>query len=348
MRVRINEVRPLSGITLSAICQVLHTIGLFIMISMLSQEQSIARGRTVEELNKKLIYIASEEIGSKANLDIIPVLYTNDFVRHNLTDSSHTNGLDEFRDQIAHLREGFPDWAEEIKLIVAENDMVATWLVASGTNTGSFLGNSPTGRKTVNNVMSFYRIAGGKFAEQWLLPDRFTMNSNLGMIPGEEAVEIRDEDVWQTLNIAVGLDSDELQHNKDLALLANELVWTDGNFETLEDMFSHDFVQHFLPFGTRTDGLESLREQCTAHRNAFPDWAEAVNLVVAEGDYVFLQFTSTGTNTGSFLGKPPTERPIHINEVTIFRIAAGKIAEQWLLPDILSLNQQLGFTRSGN
>jgi steroid delta-isomerase-like uncharacterized protein len=196
--------------------------------------------------------------------------------------------------------------------------------------------------------VSFFRVADGKIVEQWLLPDLYSMNSHLGLIPGENAAEITDEDAWQALTIDAEIDSVKLQRNKDLALLANEEVWTNGNFETLEEMFSNDFVQHFLPFGTRTDGLESFREQCTAHRNAFPDWAEVVNLVVAEGDYVFLQFTSTGTNTGSFQGKPPTGKPIRINEVTIFRIADGKIAEQWLLPDILSLNQQLESAPSDN
>ena len=82
------------------------------------------------------------------------------------------------------------------------------------------------------------------------------------------------------------------------------------------------------------------------HRAAFPDWKEVVNLVAAEGDYVALQYTSTGTNTGSFLGNPPTGKKIRINEMTIFRIVEGKIVEQWLLPDILSLNQQLGINMS--
>ena len=137
-----------------------------------------------------------------------------------------------------------------------------------------------------------------------------------------------------------------MHNNKELALKVNEEVWNRGNFENLEEMFAREFVQHFLPFGTHTTGLEEFRRRSMKHRAAFPDWKEVVNLVAAEGDYVTLQYTSTGTNTGSFLGNPPTGKKIRINEMTIFRIVEGKIIEQWLLPDILSLNQQLGINMS--
>jgi predicted ester cyclase len=317
------------------------------MIFSLTSDRGFAQGKTVEKYNKDLINLESVEIGNKGNLDKIPELFTEDFVRHFLPNNSQTNGLAEFRSQMGHLHEAFPDWAEEIKLIVAEQDLVAIWFTASGTNTGSFFGNPPTGKKTANNVMSFFRIADNKIAEQWLLPDLFSMNSQLGLIPGKEASEICDDSLVLAQKVVVGMNPDDIQRNKKLALLANEQVWTLGNFNTLEEMFTGDFVQHFLPLGTSTKGLDDFRERTIAHREAFPDWTEVVNLIVAEGDYVFIQFTSTGINTGSFLGNPPTGKKIQINEMTIFRIVDDKIAEQWLLPDVLSLNQQLGFISSG-
>ncbi len=139
------------------------------------------------------------------------------------------------------------------------------------------------------------------------------------------------------------MGSADVNRNKELALSANEEIWNRGNFDILEEMFSEDFVEHFLPFGTRTEGLEALRVNLMAHREAFPDWKEVVDLIVSEGDYVVLQFTSTGTNMGSFMGRPATGKKIHISEVTILKIIDHKIVEQWLLPDIMSLYQQLGF-----
>jgi len=131
--------------------------------------------------------------------------------------------------------------------------------------------------------------------------------------------------------------------NKELIHRMNDEVWTKGDLEIMDQLFSIDFVQHFLPVGVETKGLVKFRESVRNHRQAFPEWTEKIELIVAEGEFVATHFTSTGTNTGSFLGKPPTEKQIYINEMSIYRIVDGKIAEQWLIPDLLSLNQQLGF-----
>ncbi len=133
------------------------------------------------------------------------------------------------------------------------------------------------------------------------------------------------------------------ERNKELIHRMNDEVWTKGNLEIMDQLFSTDFVQHFLPVGSETKGLVKFRESVRNHRQAFPDWAEEIKQIVAEGDLVATHFTSTGTNTGSFLGNPPTGKQIHINEMSFYRIVDGKIVEQWLIPDLLNLNQQLGF-----
>jgi len=130
--------------------------------------------------------------------------------------------------------------------------------------------------------------------------------------------------------------------NKELVHRMNEEVWNKGNLEILDELFSPDFVQHFLPIGSETRGLDQYRDRTGSHRKAFPDWAEQIKLIVAEGDLVATHFTSTGTNDGSFLGNPPTGKQIHIDEMSIYRVVDGKIVEQWLIPDLLSLSQQLG------
>lgn len=130
--------------------------------------------------------------------------------------------------------------------------------------------------------------------------------------------------------------------NKALVVRMNEEVWNEGNLENLEEMFSADVVEHFLPDGSGTRGLDALREHIRDHRRAFPDWREKINHIVADGNFIAIQYTSTGTNEGDFLGNPATGRQICINEMCIFRVEDGKIAELWLLPDLLSLKEQLG------
>jgi len=132
------------------------------------------------------------------------------------------------------------------------------------------------------------------------------------------------------------------ERNKELIHRYNEEIWNKGNLEKMDELCSADFVRHFVPDSSIIKGLDELRESVRNHRQAFPDWAEEIKQIVAEGDLVATHFTSTGTNTGSFLGNPPTGKQIHINEMSTYRIVDGKIVEQWLLPDLLSLSQQLG------
>jgi len=134
-----------------------------------------------------------------------------------------------------------------------------------------------------------------------------------------------------------------LDRNKELVRRMDKEVWNKGNLEILDELYSPNFVWHFLPTGSATVGLESLREEVRNHRKAFPDWTEEIKHIIAEGDLVVIHFVSKGTNEGSFMGNPPTGKLVQINEMSIFRIEDGKIAEQWLIPDLLSLNQQLGF-----
>ena len=139
-----------------------------------------------------------------------------------------------------------------------------------------------------------------------------------------------------------------LERNKELVRRMGEEVWNKGNLEIMDELYTPDVARHFLPTGSVTIGLDSLREHVRRHREAFPDWAEEIKHIVAEGDLVAIHFVSTGTNEGSFLGKPATGKRIQINEMSIFRIADGRIAEQWLIPDLSSLNRQLGFAPGSN
>ncbi len=133
-----------------------------------------------------------------------------------------------------------------------------------------------------------------------------------------------------------------LERNKELVRRVSEEVWNQGNYEIIDELYSADIVRHFLPDDSEIKGLDILRDCIRNHRKAFPDWTEKIELIVAEGDLVLIHFTSTGTNKGCLHGNPATGTHIHTNYMSIYRIVDAKIVEQWLLPDLLSLNQQLG------
>ncbi len=136
---------------------------------------------------------------------------------------------------------------------------------------------------------------------------------------------------------------DALQRNKNVVRRSNEEIWSKGNLKLIDDLYTEDFVCHFL-VGPEWQGREGLKEQVTAHRTSFPDWNEKVLRLIAEDNFVVVHFSSSGTNMGEFEGNAPTGKQAHIHEIAIFRMEDGKIAEQWGFPDIQGLSQQLGIT----
>ena len=56
---------------------------------------------------------------------------------------------------------------------------------------------------------------------------------------------------------------------------------------------------------------------------------------------VSLRGEQAGTQLGEFAGIAPTGKKITIEEFHIFRLAGGKIVEQWGMPDVQGLMTQL-------
>ena len=107
----------------------------------------------------------------------------------------------------------------------------------------------------------------------------------------------------------------------------------------LDKILAPDFVCHFIN-GIEWKGIEGAKNSITSHRKSFPDWKEEIVDMVSEGDKVVTRYKSTGTQQGTFNGLDATGKKVTIYETSIYRIANGKIAEQWGFPDALSLNNQ--------
>src|SRR5215471_19356078 len=64
--------------------------------------------------------------------------------------------------------------------------------------------------------------------------------------------------------------------------------------------------------------------------------------LVTEGDQVVAHMPYRGTFTKPILGVTPTGRSAQVDEMVIFRIADGKIAEAWEVYDECGMWRQLG------
>jgi predicted ester cyclase len=129
--------------------------------------------------------------------------------------------------------------------------------------------------------------------------------------------------------------------NKDVALRLIEGVINAHNVARCDDLYAPDYVAHSLPPGFSPD-REGIKQYHAQYFQAFPDMHLTVEWMIAEGDWVALRYTGTGTHQGDLLGIPPTGKQVVASAVLTLRIVDSMIVEDWLDGDKLGLLQQLG------
>ena len=137
-----------------------------------------------------------------------------------------------------------------------------------------------------------------------------------------------------------------VERNKTLIRHLHEEVWTRGNAASITEIYALEFICH-LPAGPRWMDVKGAEKFVIDHRTSFPDWSEHIDDIIAEGDEVVTRYTSHGTHKGEFMGFAPTNKQVWINEISIYRIADGKVIEQWAFPDMQGLLRQIQGSNEG-
>ena len=132
-----------------------------------------------------------------------------------------------------------------------------------------------------------------------------------------------------------------IEQNKALARRFFEEAASQHKPDLIDELFAPDYVLHD-PANPMVQDRETFKQFLEGHYVAFPDVQWIVEDVVAEGDRVVVRWTLTGTHQGPLLGIPPTGKKVRMRGISIYRIAGGKIAEEWAVSDVMGFMQQLG------
>ncbi len=119
-----------------------------------------------------------------------------------------------------------------------------------------------------------------------------------------------------------------------------EEFWNRGNVGVVDQLFSADWIWR----SGNPPGMPSNREglkMMASMRAAFTDATTSIHDQIAEGKKVVTRWSFEGTNSGSFMGLPPTGKRVTFWGVSVDRVEDGKFVERWDVADMGSLMQQL-------
>jgi predicted ester cyclase len=118
-----------------------------------------------------------------------------------------------------------------------------------------------------------------------------------------------------------------------------------GDWAAVEKLIGPELTDHGPmagPSGTSKLSRDSLMKLIKMNKEAFPDMKFEVLNAAADADLVFIQYRFTGTNTGSMMGQPATNKKVDYTGVDLVRIQDGVAVEHWDYGDNVSFMKQMG------
>ncbi|NUN99256.1 MAG: ester cyclase [Saprospiraceae bacterium] len=211
------------------------------------------------------------------------------------------------------FRTGFPDIQHKIAECTEGTMTLAVRGLFLGTNTGSLMGNPPTGNRVELPFLQYWTFdAAGKAIRIEIAFDLTAFNAQL----------------------MKGVS------NKDLA---NTLM-AELNKHNLNGVIKNCASDaKFYGWEPQAVDAEGYRKAMMEILDAFPDAKFLILDVIAEGDKVVVRHQLEGTHTGAaFKGVSATNRKIVVPATVIFQFRNGKATDLWLNADALGMMIQLG------
>ena len=128
-----------------------------------------------------------------------------------------------------------------------------------------------------------------------------------------------------------------LEENKSVVRKFVE-AYNNQDYDLLDDLQASNYVDH-----TNQVDREALKQLINMAFNAFPDYHETIEAIIAEGDKIWIRVkVTTGPHTGEFMGFAPTGKNLTVEMVDIIRVQNGKLVEYWDITDRFDFFKQIG------
>jgi predicted SnoaL-like aldol condensation-catalyzing enzyme len=114
-----------------------------------------------------------------------------------------------------------------------------------------------------------------------------------------------------------------LEENKAIVRRVIEEILNQGNVSVIDEVFAPAFVDRSSP--DQLPGPEGVKAFVSSVRSRLPDLRVEIDDLIAEGDKVVIRTTWRGTDREALSNSKPVQRTM----IQIFRLADGKLIEEW-------------------
>ena len=129
--------------------------------------------------------------------------------------------------------------------------------------------------------------------------------------------------------------------NEAMARRWYEDAFNGADLSVLDEILSPDFVYH--SGGLTTQDIDRIKEVTfTSVLTGFPDLEYTIDQVIRQNEFVVLIWHADGTQSGEFLGFPPSGKHVSWTGINVMRFACGRVAEVWAQFNALGRLQQIG------
>lgn len=116
-----------------------------------------------------------------------------------------------------------------------------------------------------------------------------------------------------------------------------------ADWDALKGLVAENFVRHSAATpGPPVKSREEFIQLQKGFLKSFPDQHVTLDQVIAEGNYVAIRATYSGTLQGPLGGMPATGKSARSPFLAMIRIESGQIAELWVEWDNMAMLGQLG------
>jgi steroid delta-isomerase-like uncharacterized protein len=135
-------------------------------------------------------------------------------------------------------------------------------------------------------------------------------------------------------------DQDRTTQDIELMLTAFAAL-NAGEIDRCQELLSPDFIINLFGLPSPLHGRDIWRQNVDHMYRAFPDLRADIDDIFGSDGRVAVRLTFRGTHQDEFQGVPATRRRVTYQSLELYRVADGRIAEEWIASDIASLMAQV-------